>query len=76
MGTATIGVIAGLIVGLFVGISQYGRVNSGANLKVIRNPDGSVFGGLVKVIAGVVILWFTIGFAVSYAIVSGLKWVF
>jgi hypothetical protein len=40
---------------------------------VLRNPDGSVYGGLVKVSIGVGMLWFAIGFGLTYGLTTLVK---
>ena len=76
MTTLSISLIVGIALGIFYGLNQYSRTKSGANRLIIRNPDGSVYGGLFRVIFGVVILWTVLGFAVTYAITSLVKWIF
>ena len=76
MTTLSISLIVGIAHGTVVGLHQYLRIKSGGNRLIIRNLDGSVYGGFFKVIFGVVILWIVIGFAVTYAIVSLAKWIF
>ncbi len=76
MSTLAISLIAGIALGMVVGVHQHSRVKSGANQRVIRNPDGSVYGGFFRVLFGVVILWTVLGFVVAYAITSIAKWIF
>ena len=76
MTTLSISLIVGIALGLVIGVQQYSRVKQGANRLVIRNPDGSVYGGFSRVIFGVVILWTVLGFVVTYAITSIAKWIF
>tara|TARA_B100000686_G_C16476612_1_gene804935 strand:+ start:451 stop:672 length:222 start_codon:yes stop_codon:yes gene_type:complete len=58
-------IIIGLALGSFYAIQQYIRITNGTNLLVRRNPDGSVYGGLFKMLFGVFVLWFVIGFVIS-----------
>ena len=65
-----ISLIVGISLGMFSGFQCYSRTKSGANRVVVRNPDGSIFGGLIRVVVGVVILWFLLGFGVTYGITA------
>ena len=76
MSTLAISLIVGIALGMVSGAHQYSRVKSGANQRVIRNLDGSVYGGFFRVLFGVVILWTVLGFVVTYAITSIAKWIF
>ena len=76
MGTLSISLIVGIALGVLVGLNQYSRIKSGANPRVMRLSDGSVYGGFFRVVFGVVILWTVLGFVVTYAITSIAKWIF
>ena len=65
-----ISLTVGIVSGMFSALTQYSRVQSGANRMVLRNPDGSVVGGLIRTVIGVGILWFLLGFGVTYVITA------
>ena len=66
----SVSLIVGIVLGMFFGLQQYSRLQSGANRRAVRNLDGSIFGGLIRVAVGVAILWFLIGFGATYAITA------
>lgn len=58
----------GAILASLITLQQFFRVRSGKNPLVIRNPDGTVFGGFTNVLFGLWAGWFAIGVLVGSAI--------
>ena len=56
MGVVILPLAIGVALGLIVAIWQTIRISTGANTKIIRNPDGSVYHP-VGTIIGIFILW-------------------
>ncbi len=75
MSTWSISLVVGIALGMVYGIWQHFRIKHGLNQLVLRNLDGSVYGGHFKVIFGVVILWTVVGFIVTFVITSIVKWI-
>lgn len=62
-----VGLLAALIMIVAGGFRFWtGRAGS----RVLRNPDGSMYGGLVRVTLGIGILWFVIGAMLTWLITS------
>ena len=61
-------VVVGLVLGILYAAGSGIRVATGRNSKVRRNRDGSVFGGVILVALGVGVLWFVIGFVVTWLV--------
>lgn len=57
----------GALLASLITIQQFFRVRSGKNPLVIRNPDGTVFGGFANVLFGLWAGWFAIGVLVGSA---------
>jgi len=70
MSTVEVALIVGGVLGVIFGVQQVLRISSGENRKVIRNPDGSIYGGFAPVILGVVALWFGIGFGIAFGLTA------
>ncbi len=61
--------IVGVIVGLVAAIWSGYRAATGRNEKVRRNPDGSIYGGLIRVSALVGVLWLIIAAAFTWLVI-------
>ena len=70
-----IALIIGSAIGFAVAVIQHYRVRSFHNPFVVRNPDGSVYGGHYRVLFGVALLWTTVGFVVAFPIVALIRWI-
>ena len=69
MGMVTLPLEIGLGIGLILAIWQAIRVSTGANTKLIRNVDGSVYNPVVSII-GFFILWLLVFFVIDLIVVS------
>ena len=70
MSSLGVALLAGICLGALFGIQQHFRIKSGANRLALRNSDGSVYGGLVRMSVGVAVLWFAVGFGVAYGLTT------
>ena len=70
-----ISLIVGVAFGLLSGIFQNYRIKTYKNPFVLRQPDGSVVGGQYRVLICFVLLWTAIGFGITYAIATLVKWI-
>ena len=61
-------VIVGIIVGVLSGTWCTFRAATGRNTRLVRNPDGSVYGGLVPIGIGTGILWFLIAAGITWLV--------
>lgn len=76
MNLLTIALIVGLGLGLGYGAIQNHRIKNNLNTTVLRNSDGSLVGGHFKILAGVVVSYFIIGFITTLIIGSVIRWIF
>jgi hypothetical protein len=60
--------IVGLVVGLVAAVWSGFRAATGSNEKLRRNPDGSVYGGLVQISAMVGVMWLIIAAALTWLV--------
>ena len=61
-------IIVGLIVGIVYAVGSGFRAATGRNRRLRRNPDGSVYGGVIPIAIGVGILWFLIAAGVTWLV--------
>lgn len=64
--------IVGLAAALVMIVAGGARFWTNKDSPILRNPDGSMYGGFVRVTLGVGILWFLIGAGLSWLIM----WIF
>ena len=69
MGFVILPLIVGLGLGLIFSIWQAIRISTGANTKIIRNPDGSVYRP-VGTIIGFFILWSLVFSVIAFIMIS------
>ena len=74
MDIAILSLAIGLAVGLIVTIWGSSRVFTGANTKISRNPDGSVYRPASTII-GLFILWSLVFFVIAFIVISMIKWI-
>ena len=74
MGTLTLALIIGLAIGLILSIWQAIRIYTGANTKIIRNLDRSVYRPVATII-GFFVLWSLVFFVIALIVVSIIKWI-
>ncbi len=63
-------VVVGLIAAVVMVVGGGFNFWTGRKSRIIRNPDGSMYGGLLRVTLGVGILWFLIGAGLTWLITS------
>ncbi len=61
-------IIVGLAVGILMAVWSGFRAVTGRHPSLMRNPDGSIFGGLVMVTIGVGVLWFLIAAGITWLV--------
>lgn len=61
-------VIVGLVAGVAMMVAGGFRAATGRNARVLKNPDGSMYGGFVRIALGVGILWFVVGAGLTWLI--------
>jgi len=74
MGTLTLSLVIGSIIGLILSTWQANRIYTGANPIIIRNPDGSVYRPVATII-GFFILWSLVFFVIALVVVSIINWI-
>ena len=74
MGFVILPLIVGLGLGLIFSIWQAIRIFTGANTKIIRNPDGSVYHP-VGTIIGIFILWALVFSVIAFIMISIINWI-
>ena len=69
MGVVILPLAIGVALGLIVAIWQTIRISTGANTKIIRNPDGSVYHP-VGTIIGIFILWSLVCSVIAFIMIA------
>ena len=74
MGTLTLSLIVGVAIGLTVTIWQAIRIYTGANPRIARNPDDSVYRPVTTIVI-FSILWSVVFFVIAFIVVSIINWI-